>query len=212
VEFPRKSGDALKVTEIIFLSTCRVRLVVEIADPQSYTTHGEARIPRRLFKMFPRMAAQRCCNDGGYSFRREAQATEIPHVLEHVILEIQDQVRRGSGAPFAGETQWNWTRDPRGRFYVTVDYDNEIVALGAIRLAERVINALDSKDVACLDMGREIARLRDLARLSRRHHHRPRPSGSDTPFFPLPEYSKPAGFPEEEPAGLYERLPDTAAA
>ena len=58
--------------------------------------------------------------------------------------------------------------DPRGRFYVTVDYDNEIVALGAIRLAERVINALDSKHIAQVDMAREIGRLRELARISRR--------------------------------------------
>ena len=58
--------------------------------------------------------------------------------------------------------------DPRGRFYVTVDYDNEIVALAAIRLAERVINALDSKDIAQIDMAREIGRLRELAKLSRR--------------------------------------------
>ena len=202
----------MKVTEIIFLSTCRVRLVVEIADPASYTTHGEARIPRRLFKMFPRMAAQRCCNDGGYSFRREAQATEIPHVFEHLILEIQDQVRRGSGAALAGETQWNWTQDPRGRFYVTVDYDNEIVALGAIRLAERLINALDSKDIACVDMPREIARLRDLARLSRRHHHHSRPSRGDYRPSPYPNHDQPAGSFEEEPAGSTARLPDVAAA
>lgn len=174
----------MKVTEINFLSLGCVRLVVEIADSDAYTTQGNARIPRSLFKMFPRMATQRCHNDEGYSFRREAEATEIPHLLEHLILEIQDQVRRGQGAPLTGETQWNWTQDPRGRFYVTVDYDNEIVALGAIRLAERVINALNSKDFICLDVPREITRLRDLARLSRRYHRCPQPTGGDLPSFP----------------------------
>jgi hypothetical protein len=142
--------------------------VVEIPDTDAYTTHERPRIPRIVFKLFPHMASQRCYNDAGASFRREAHATEIPHLFEHLILEIQDQVRRGVGQPFAGETQWNWTIDPRGRFYVTVDYDNEIVALGSIRLAERVINALDSKDIAQIDMGREIARLRELAKISRR--------------------------------------------
>jgi hypothetical protein len=158
----------LKITEIVFYSTNRAKLVVEIPDNDAYTTSEVPRIPRILFKLFPHMATQRCYNDGGYSFRREAQATEIPHLLEHLILEIQDQVRRGVGTPFAGETQWNWTVDPRGRFYVTVDYDNELVALGAIRLAERVINALDSKEIAQVDMNREIGRLRELAKLSRR--------------------------------------------
>jgi len=200
----------LKVTEIVFLSTCRVRLVVEIADPAPYTTHGKARIPRRLFKMFPRMAFQRCGNEGGYSFRREAQNTEIPHVFEHLLLEIQGQVRRGAGGPLAGETQWNWTVDPRGRFYVTVDYDNEIVALGAIRLAERVINALDSKDITRVDMPREIARLRELARLSRRCHPRPQTSRLYSPSSPH-EHAEPAGSFGEEPAGLRARQPDIAA-
>jgi hypothetical protein len=158
----------LKITEIVFYDTNRAKLVVEIPESEPFTTHERPRIPRILFKLFPHMATQRCYNDGGYSFRREAFSTEIPHLFEHMIIEIQDQVRRGVGQPFAGETQWNWTVDPRGRFYVMVDYDNEIVALGAIRLAERVINALDSKDIGQIDMGREIARLRDLAKLSRR--------------------------------------------
>lgn len=158
----------MKITEIVFYNTNRAKLVVEIPETDAYTTSEAPRIPRIVFKLFPHMATQRCYNDAGHSFRREAQATEIPHLFEHLIIEIQDQVRRGMGVPFAGETQWNWTIDPRGRFYVTVDYDNEIVALGAIRLAERVINALDSKDIAQIDMGREIGRLRELAKISRR--------------------------------------------
>ncbi len=158
----------MKIKEIVFLSTNRVRLVVEIPDTESLTTTEAPHVPRILFHLFPHMASQRCHNDGGHSLRREAQATEIPHLFEHLILEIQNQVRRGVGMPFAGETSWNWTVDPRGRFYVTVDYDNEIVCLAAIRLAERVINALDRKDISRLDMGREIARLREMAKISRR--------------------------------------------
>jgi len=92
---------------------------------------------------------------------------ERPH-LPRMIIEIQDQVRRGVGIPFRGETRWNWTVDPRGRFHVTVEYDHEMVALGAIRLAERMINAIDSREIASLDMNREIRRLREIAKLSRR--------------------------------------------
>ncbi len=159
----------MKVTEIAFLSNQRARLIVEIAENDAYTTRDAPRLPRTIFKLFPRMAGQRCFNDDGLSFRREAQATEIPHLFEHLIIEIQDQVRRGLGTPFRGETHWNWTVDPRGRFYVTVDYDNEVVALGAIRLAERIINAVDRKDIAQFDLDREITRLRDLAKICRRH-------------------------------------------
>ena len=156
------------VTEIAFHHHCRATLFVEMPDLDSYTTTEKPHIPRMLFKMFPHMATQRCVNDYGHSLRREAQATEIPHLFEHLIIEIQNQVRRGIGAPLSGETRWNWTVDPRGRFYVTVDYDNEMVVLGAIRLAERLINALDRRDICTVDMNREISRLRELACFSRR--------------------------------------------
>lgn len=161
----------LKVTEIIFQQDDRVSLVVEMPESSSFTTENRPHIPRLLFKLLPRMAAQRCVNDDGIPFHREARSTEIPHLFEHLIIEIQNQVRRGVGDPFTGETRWNWTLDPRGRFYVTVDYENECVALGAIRLAEDMINALDSRDLArieSLNLAREITRLREIARLSRR--------------------------------------------
>lgn len=158
----------MKITEIVFYDTNRATLVVEIPESEPYHTSDVPRVPRILFKLFPHMATQRCFNDEGLSFRKEALATEIPHLFEHLIIEIQDQVRRGIGEPFAGQTEWNWTVDPRGRFYVTVDYDNEIIALAAIRLAERIIHAVDSKDIAQVDMPREIKRLRELARHSRR--------------------------------------------
>ena len=161
----------MKVTEIVFHDTSRATLVVEMLETEAFTTEGRPHIPRILFKLLPQMATQHCFNDDGLSFRREAQATEIPHLFEHLIIEIQDQVRRGVGAPLSGETCWNWTVDPRGRFYVTVDYDNELVALGAIRLAESVIDALDSRDLArieALNISREISRLREIAKISRR--------------------------------------------
>ncbi len=159
----------MKVTEITFHDNCRATLVVEIPETEAFTTTDRPHIPRIVFKLLPQMASQRCLNDDGQSFRREALSTEIPHLFEHMIMEIQEQVRRGIGAPLKGETLWNWTRDPRGRFHVTVDYENEMVVLGAIRLAERIINALDSRHIACIDMAREIGRLREVAKLSRRN-------------------------------------------
>ena len=158
----------MKVTEIVFHDNGHATLIVEMPDTDPFTTEDRPHIPRILFKLLPQMAAQHCFNDEGYSFGREAQATEIPHLFEHLIMEIQNQVRRGVGAPLSGETRWNWTVDPRGRFYVTVGYDHEVVALGAIRLAECLINALDRRDIAHIDMAREVGRLREIAKLCRR--------------------------------------------
>lgn len=160
----------MKVTEISFLDTKEACLVVKMPDAGPYLTSEAPWIPRCVFKLLPHIGSQRCFNDASHPFHREAEATEIPHLFEHMIIEIQNQVRRGVGGTLRGETRWNWTVDPKGLFHVTVDYDNEIIALAAIRLAERIINAIDSRDVADIDMPREMARLREIAKLTRRNH------------------------------------------
>jgi len=153
----------LRVVEILFYDQNRVKLVVEMADPARYSTEHAPHIPRLLFKLFPHLARHRCDNDSGFTFRRESQNTEIPHLLEHLIIELQGQVQKNR--ILRGETQWNWRIDPRGRFHVYVDYDNEMLVLGAIRLAERIINAVDDRRIDEIDIEREVERLRRLAAL-----------------------------------------------
>jgi hypothetical protein len=153
----------VKVIEILFYNSHRVKLVVEMPDPNRYSTRHAPHIPNLLFKLFPHLSRHRCENDGGYSFRRECQSTEIPHLFEHLIIELQGQAQRSS--VLKGETQWNWRVDPKGRFHVYVDYENELLVVGAIRVAERIINALDNREIDDLDIKAEIEKLRALAKL-----------------------------------------------
>ncbi len=153
----------MKVVEILFYDSNRVKLVVEMPDPECYSTKHAPHIPKLLFKLFPHLARHRCENENGFSFRRECQSTEIPHLFEHLIIELQGQVQK-SGV-LKGETQWNWRVDPKGRFHVYVDYDNELLVLGAIRVAERIIQALDGREIDAVNVDEEIEHLRKLAKL-----------------------------------------------
>jgi hypothetical protein len=152
----------VKVIEILFNSD-HVKLVVEMPDPNNYSTVHSPHIPKLLFKLFPHLARHRCENDNGYTFRRECEETEIPHLFEHLIIELQGAAQKVSN--LKGETKWNWQVDPRGRFHVYVEYDNEMLVLGAIRVAERLINALDNKRLDDIDTEKEIKSLRLLAKL-----------------------------------------------
>ena len=111
------------------------------------------------------LARHKCENGLGLTFRQECRRTEIPHLFEHLIIELQSQAQPAE--VLRGETEWNWTVDPRGRFHVQVDYENELLAIGAIRLAERLINSLDQRDIDHINVDREMTRLEDLARLGR---------------------------------------------
>jgi hypothetical protein len=153
----------LRVLEIVFHQNKIVKLTVEMPDPDCYTTDKVPHLPRMLFKLFPHLEHHECDNHRGISFRRECEATEIPHLLEHLIIELQGQAAPHSG--LAGETQWNWKVDPRGRFHVYVQYENELLVHAAIRLAEKVINALDNRELGVLNLPKEIERLRVIAQL-----------------------------------------------
>ena len=153
----------MKVVEILFYDKNRVKLVVEMSDPNRFSTEHAPHIPRLLFKLFPHLARHRCENENGFTFRKESRSTEIPHLFEHLIIELQGQVQKTR--ILKGETQWNWRIDPRGRFHVYVDYENEMLVLGAIRLAERIINALDDRRVEDIDLKREVEKLKTLAHL-----------------------------------------------
>ena len=151
----------MKVVEVLFCNSNRVKLVVEMSDPDCYSTKDAPHIPKLLFKLFPHLARHRCENDNGFTFRRECQCTEIPHLLEHLIIEMQGQVLK-SGT-LKGETQWNWRVDPKGRFHVYVEYENEMLVLGAIRAAERIIQALDAREIDHINVEEELDNLRKLA-------------------------------------------------
>lgn len=153
----------MRIVEILFYDTNKVKLVVEMPDPNRYTTDHVPHLPRCLFRLFPRLAEHKCHNDHGHSFQRESLSTEIPHLLEHLIIELQTQAQQHLA--LRGETQWNWRVDPRGTFHVHVEYENEQLVLAAIRLAERIVNAIDRREIDQIDAQREVERLRELARL-----------------------------------------------
>lgn len=153
----------MKVVEILFCDSKRVKLVVEMPNPDCYSTKDAPHIPKLLFKLFPHLARHRCENYNGYTFRKECQCTEIPHLLEHLIIELQGQILR-SGT-LKGETQWDWRVDPKGRFHVYVEYQNEMLVLGAIRAAERIIQALDAREIEHINVEEELDNLRKLAKL-----------------------------------------------
>ncbi len=158
----------MRIVEILFYGANKVKLVVEMPDPDRCTTECAPHIPRSLFRLFPHLAHHTCHNGNNYSFKREAMATEVPHLLEHLIIELQAQAQHHE--ILKGETQWNWRVDPRGTFHVHVEYENELLVLAAIRLAERIVNLVDQDSLETLDLEKEMERLRKIAEVSSDNH------------------------------------------
>jgi len=142
-----------------------MKLTVQMPETGAFTTLGMPHLPKRLFRLFPQLNRHKCENDYGYTFRRECRDTELPHLLEHLIIELQSQAE--PHGLLCGQTMWNWRQDPRGRFHVYVDYTNEVLAIAAVRLAERIIKAIDGRDMEHVDVEVEMVRLKEIARIGR---------------------------------------------
>lgn len=93
--------------------------------------HGQhintARIPSivDLLQFYlPNVLRTQCFNDEGLPFEIEVKNTEMGHLFEHILLEYLCQLKIAKGyqsASFAGRTKWNWIKDPKGKFHISLN-------------------------------------------------------------------------------------------
>lgn len=77
-----------------------------------------------LQKLLPSILKSRCFNEDNIPFFEEVRGTEIGHLFEHILLEYLCELKllKGySNVVFSGTTNWNWYREPRGIFHITID-------------------------------------------------------------------------------------------
>lgn len=115
----------------------RVEVLVQVESAQVMRTSADPSIADRALAVLPGLASHRCHNDAGRSFAEEIADTEMPHLFEHVVLELMAEA--GSPRSLKGETAWDFKRDGRGVFRVSLEYDDDLVCLGAIKIADRLM-------------------------------------------------------------------------
>ncbi|MGB4440951.1 MAG: hypothetical protein WBJ62_01850 [Coriobacteriia bacterium] len=115
----------------------RVDVVVHVETAEVMRTSPDDAIAERALSVLPGLAGHRCLNDAGKTFAEEIADTEVPHLFEHVVLELMAEA--GSPRSLKGETAWDFKRDGRGVFRVSLEYDDDLVCLGAIKSADRLV-------------------------------------------------------------------------
>lgn len=137
----------------------RVDVVVGVDGAQMMRTSSIPGLAERALEILPTLERHLCDNPASRPFAEEIADTEIPHLFEHVIMEIM--ALAGSPRTLRGQTRWDFRRDGRGVFRVSVEYDDDLVCLGSIKLANQVMQHLiGSADAP--DVQSETARLRSL--------------------------------------------------
>lgn len=98
----------------------------------------------RILGLLPNLTHHVCVNAAGNdTFGTELVGTELPHLLEHVIIELQGKAA-GSGAAFTGHTSWlDELKETAPEGYAlmrtSVTFKNDFVALTAANDALHLI-------------------------------------------------------------------------
>lgn len=110
---------SLRVEQKIETTTITMHLFTSIVNtfylPHTVTT---------LKTFLPSILRSTCFNDNNLPFAKEAKQTEIGHLFEHILLEYLCEKKLSLGLRnivYNGVTEWNWQKDQRGIFYITID-------------------------------------------------------------------------------------------
>ena len=80
-------------------------------------------------------------NGAGDTFGAVMEATSLPHLLEHLVIDLQTQAAPPDASPdtaYVGITRW--TDENAGRAHIEVRFTDDLVALRAFRDAARFLN------------------------------------------------------------------------
>jgi hypothetical protein len=138
----------------------RVEAVVALGTTPVRTSEV-AGLRERSVDLLPGLARHRCRHAEGRPLTEELADTEFAHLFEHVALELM--ALSGSPRTLSGETRWDWDRDPRGTFRVTLQYDDDLVCLGAVKGASAVVRSL-AEDARAPSVDAIVSSLREVRR------------------------------------------------
>lgn len=115
----------------ITVGSDRVEALVHVVDAEYLRTSSSPGLPTRAVDLLPQLVRHRCENTDGKELLRELADTETPHLLEHVTVELM--ALSGSPRTLQARTSWDFSADGPGVFRVSLAYDDDLVAVGALR-------------------------------------------------------------------------------
>lgn len=130
---------ALRVTRVIVAEKTLVACV-QVLESSHRRTGGLPGLVDAAVRLLPGLARHRCRNDADRDMLAELVDTQTAHLLEHVALEFA--ALAGSPRSLKGETRWDFARDGEGVYEIELEFDDDLVMLGALKAGVEFVSAL----------------------------------------------------------------------
>ena len=138
----------------------RIDAVLRVLDRKHARTSAAPELSARVVELLPGLARHTCENGSAHGALAEFADTETAHLLEHVACELM--ALAGSPRTLRGETAWDFSADGPGVYHVRLDYDDDLVCLGALSNGVGVIEWLFDPAAEKPDVDRIVLELASL--------------------------------------------------
>lgn len=116
------------------------RLACEVAIPDPARRYCTPRLANRARTAFPDIVKHACVNGVSDKFVAVMDSTSVPHLLEHLMIDIQvHDDRAEADASFVGATEW--LDESAGTALVQVSFTDDFCALQALNKSLDFLNA-----------------------------------------------------------------------
>lgn len=147
------------ILEHVEVGESHVEARVLVAEDAPLRTSAVPGLPAAALALLPGLARHRCECGSARGIAAELARTETPHLLEHIALELM--ALSGSPRQLAGRTSWDFEGGGPRVFVVRLDFDDDLVAVGALSAGVRVVDGLLGIAPAP-DLASEVETLRSL--------------------------------------------------
>lgn len=114
------------------------RLVCEVRLTPAAPRRTSPRLMARVLPFFPLLPQHACVNETGPRFGAVMDDTPLPHLLEHLVIDLQAREAPRAEQVYVGTT--DWIDEGQGMARVQVSFTDDLAALRAFRDAVRFLN------------------------------------------------------------------------
>lgn len=116
------------------------RVEVEVAVAAGRYAQTDSDLIMECLGRVPTLGQHACRNSVGPVFASVMRNTSTPHLLEHLIIDVQARAAKDPNRVFTGTTQWSAGDDLVA--HVAFSYEDDLVALDALNRSLAFLNGV----------------------------------------------------------------------
>ena len=127
--------DPVRVERIV-VRTGRLTCDVRISDPKR--RYADIGLVQRATDAFPSLPQHACVNEIGPTFAAVMDTTSVPHLVEHIAIDLQTRAAADPETTFVGTTEW--LDEDAGLARIELSFEDDLEAMRAFNRAVEFVN------------------------------------------------------------------------